>query len=149
MKWRVLTIGKPALRYTQAGSEEYLKRLRKYAQVELVHLKAAPEPKATRSILDASEGSLRIVLDERGRNDMDTKAFAKWVADREMDGATKQVSVLIGGSDGHSKETRQTADLILTLSPFTLQHELALVVFLEQLYRVCSLRAGAPYHREG
>jgi 23S rRNA (pseudouridine1915-N3)-methyltransferase len=36
---------------------------------------------------------------------------------------------------------------LLALSKLTLQHELALVVLLEQLYRVATLRRGEPYHR--
>ena len=78
---------------------------------------------------------------------MDTEAFARWVTEREMDGAHREVALMIGASDGHSQATRDSADLLLSLSPFTLQHELALVVALEQLYRVYSLKAGSPYHR--
>ena len=38
--------------------------------------------------------------------------------------------------------------LVLSLGPQTLSHDLALVVLLEQIYRVESWRAGHPYHRE-
>ena len=152
MKWQILTVGKPALRYTQTGSEEYLKRLSKYTKVELRHLKAQAEPKLTQSFYEASggnaPGALRIVLDERGK-DLSTMDFANWVKQRELSGETKLASILIGPSDGHSEETRTKADLILRLSSFTLQHELALVVLLEQLYRVYTIHAGSPYHREG
>ena len=38
-------------------------------------------------------------------------------------------------------------DHLVALSGFTLQHELALVVLLEQLYRVYTVLRGEPYHR--
>ena len=66
----------------------------------------------------------------------------------EHRGDIKSVAFLIGASDGHTDELRTKADLLLSLSSLTLQHELALVVLLEQLYRVASMKAGSPYHRE-
>jgi 23S rRNA (pseudouridine1915-N3)-methyltransferase len=36
----------------------------------------------------------------------------------------------------------------MALGSMTMQHELALVVLLEQLYRARTLRAGLPYHRD-
>ena len=147
MKWRILTIGKPALAYARTGAEEYLKRLRKHTEVELRHLRDVPEPRATQSLLEASEGCLRIVLDERGRSDLDTRGLAGWVGRQELDPGVREIALLIGGADGHNDERREKADLLLALSPFTLQHELALVVLLEQLYRVYTIRAGMPYHR--
>jgi 23S rRNA (pseudouridine1915-N3)-methyltransferase len=59
----------------------------------------------------------------------------------------KRVALLIGGADGHSPVLRGAADHVLSLSAFTLQHELALVVLLEQIYRVHTLLKGEPYHR--
>jgi 23S rRNA (pseudouridine1915-N3)-methyltransferase len=65
-----------------------------------------------------------------------------------MRGDVKTVAFLIGAADGHNEALRGKCDLVLTLSPFTLQHELALLVLLEQLYRVASLKSGSPYHRD-
>ena len=65
----------------------------------------------------------------------------------EMDPGVKTVSLLIGASDGHTTELREKADAVWALSPLTLQHELALVVLLEQIYRAYSIKRGEPYHR--
>jgi 23S rRNA (pseudouridine1915-N3)-methyltransferase len=97
-------------------------------------------------MLAASEGSWRVVLDERGRQ-MRSVDFAQWIGRQEMMGR-KSVSVMIGGADGHDELLRDAADEVWTLSSMTLQHELALVVFLEQLYRARSIQAGTPYHRD-
>ena len=55
---------------------------------------------------------------------------------------------LIGGADGHTEALRACADFRWSLSPLTLQHEFALVLVLEQLYRARTLNAGLPYHRD-
>ena len=59
----------------------------------------------------------------------------------------KRVALLIGGADGHSPVLREKADHVVAMSGFTLQHELALVVLLEQIYRVHTVLKGEPYHR--
>ncbi|MFK5924022.1 MAG: 23S rRNA (pseudouridine(1915)-N(3))-methyltransferase RlmH [Verrucomicrobiota bacterium] len=147
MKWKVVVIGKPALVYARAGIADYVSRLKHYAPVELLHLKDAGSVEGNaRRLLAASEGCLRLVLDERGKS-LTTGQLVDWVQERTMDGVVKQVAVLIGGADGHSDETRAQADMVLNLSKLTLQHELALLVFLEQLYRVHTVMRGEPYHR--
>lgn len=147
MKWKVVVIGKPALAYARAGITDYLSRLKHYAPVEIQYLKdAGSVAENTERLLAASEGCLRVVLDERGKS-LTTAGFVDWVSSRVMDGTVKQIAVLIGGADGHNKEMRQQAGLLLNLSTLTLQHELALLVFLEQLYRVHTVMRGEPYHR--
>lgn len=147
MKWKVLVIGKPSLAYARAGIEEYLSRLKHYAPVEIQYLKdAGSVDKNGECLLAASEGCLRLVLDERGKS-MTTAELVEWVKDRSLDGAMKQIAVLIGGADGHSDEVRGQADVVMNLSKLTLQHELALLTFLEQLYRVHTVIRGEPYHR--
>ena len=145
MKWTIYAIGKPALDFAKRGVAEYEKRLSRHGGLELVTFREAGQDENSRRLLESSEGSLRIVLDERGQL-LTTGEFVSQVAAWELD-RVKRVAILIGGADGHSEAVRQSADLMLGLSRLTLQHELALVVFLEQLYRVGTVRRGEPYHR--
>jgi len=146
MKWKILAIGKPSLSYARTGVDEYLKRMKRYAPVELVHhWKESGKEKNSANLLEASEGCFRIALDERGKA-LTTAVFEQSVKEWQMDGV-KRVAVLIGGADGHTKELRLKSDLVLGLSTLTMQHELALLVFLEQIYRVHTMIKGEPYHR--
>ena len=84
----------------------------------------------------------------RTRRGLGTRAFAEKLDTLATRGDVKTVAFLIGAADGHNEALRSACDLLLALSPFTLQHELALLVLLEQLYRVASLKSGSPYHRD-
>jgi 23S rRNA (pseudouridine1915-N3)-methyltransferase len=146
MKWQILAIGKPSLRYAKAGVEEYQKRLTRYTTLELqTDWKDAGQVKNSEILLAASEGAVRIVLDERGET-WTTADLVSRVEGWQMK-AVKRVAILIGGADGHTPELRRSADHVIALSGFTLQHELALVVLLEQIYRVHTVLRGEPYHR--
>ena len=147
MQIRLIVAGKPALAYAKAGVEEYLKRLSRTGGLELVVIKAGARDEVSARLLERSQGCYRIALDERGEC-LTTRKFAEKLDALEMRGDVKTVAFLIGAADGHNPELREKCDLILTLSPFTLQHELALLVLMEQLYRVASLKSGSPYHRD-
>ncbi|MBT7959989.1 MAG: 23S rRNA (pseudouridine(1915)-N(3))-methyltransferase RlmH, partial [Akkermansiaceae bacterium] len=137
--------GKPALAYAKTGTAEYLKRLTRYGSYELKILKDGSSLDVSQRLREASEGTLRIVMDERGEN-LTTSQLTKKNQEWEMRGI-KRASYLIGASNGHTKALRDEAHLVWALSPLTLQHELALVVLLEQLYRVATIQRGEPYHR--
>ena len=53
--------------------------------------------------------------------------------------------LVIGPSDGFGKIAIGYRGL--SLSKMTMQHELAAVVLLEQLYRAAAMNEGKPYHR--
>jgi 23S rRNA (pseudouridine1915-N3)-methyltransferase len=145
MKHTILVAGKPALAYAKTGTAEYLKRLTRYGSYELKHLKDGNSEDVSKRLREASAGTLRIVMDERGEN-LTTAQLTQKIQTWEMRGI-KRASYLIGASDGHTQDLRNDADLIWALSPLTLQHELALVVLLEQLYRIATIQRGEPYHR--
>ena len=147
MQIRIIAAGKPALAYAKAGVEDYMKRLSRFGGYEMTIVKAGSREEVSARLLERSQGCFRVCLDERGEA-LTTRKFSERLEALELRGEVKAVAFLIGAADGHSAELRDACDLTLTLSPFTLQHELALVVLLEQLYRVASLRAGMPYHRD-
>lgn len=146
MHVRLLVAGKPALAYAKSGVDEYLKRLRRYGHFELIHLKAGSSEKVSADLLERTSGHFRIAMDERGKA-LTTTQWADQFSQLEMCGDIKNVSFLIGASDGHTEALRRHANAVWQLSSLTLQHELALVVLLEQLYRVATFRRGEPYHR--
>ncbi len=132
----MVAVGRPRLEYAAMGVAYYAERLRRYLPLELHYAKA------DKDLLFLSEGFYRVVLDERGTL-LTTEALYR----RFLDWEGRRVAFLVGGAEGHPEEVRQKGDFLLALSPLTLQHELALLVLLEQLYRLATLRAGHPYHR--
>ena len=57
------------------------------------------------------------------------------------------ISLLIGGALGLSESTIAHAHRQLSLSDFTLPHELARLMLAEQLYRAGTIARREPYHK--
>ena len=146
MRLHVFAIGKPRLEFARLGVDEYAARLRLCAPVELHFLKASSRAGESRALIERSRGMFRIVLDERG-DEVTSRALAKKFTDIEMRGK-RDVALLVGGADGHEDTVREAAGWCWSLSKLTLQHECALVLALEQIYRAFTIKAGLPYHRE-
>jgi 23S rRNA (pseudouridine1915-N3)-methyltransferase len=146
MKWTIFAIGKPRLDFARGGIEEYAKRLRPMASVEIEFVKPSSGETESEVLLRRSEGMHRVVLDEQGEQctsrDLATHV-TRWENER-----IKHIALIIGGADGHSDEMRKRANWLWSLSRLTFQHELALVMVIEQIYRAYSIKAGLPYHRD-
>ena len=127
MDFRIIAAAKPSIAYARDGVKFFEDRLRPLGKVELRYVKAGDSESVSARLLEASEGCLRIAMDEQ---------------------SVKHVAFLIGAADGHTPALRAACDHVLCLGKHTMQHELALVVLLEQIYRVHTLLAGSPYHRD-
>jgi 23S rRNA (pseudouridine1915-N3)-methyltransferase len=147
MQWHVFAIGKPKLGFAREGVAEYAKRLRPLAAVTIEYLKPAQGEAESAALLRRSEGMVRVALDESGEQ-LTSKELSGRVVEWERE-RVKSVALLIGGAEGHSRELRNAADWVWSLGRLTFQHELALVLVMEQLYRAYTIKAGLPYHREG
>ena len=146
LRWSIVAVGKSRLIFARAGVSEYLARLRCFCSVETAYIKPSNPMREGDQLLSRSEGCFRLVLDERGKG-FTSRAFAQEI--RKIEGNPRKICALvIGGADGLSDRVVESADLLWSLSPLTLQHELALVVALEQIYRAHTILTGIPYHRD-
>ena len=143
MKIIIAWIGKTKSPAIQALSDEYLKRLRQYAEASGISLKDEAAVLKL-SAADARPRHRLILLDGQGKQSS-SEEFAKWLGEQQ-DRSSMPLLFAIGGADGFSEEARAAASLILSMGTMTFAHELARVVLLEQLYRAFTILKGHPYH---
>lgn len=142
VKIKIAWIGKTKQAPIGALTEEYLRRILRYAAVEGVAYRDEAELLAK---LDAKRSKLTLVLMDPLGKEFSSEQFARFLADYQ-DRNPLPLVFAIGGADGFSKETRSTAQSMISLGKITLPHELARVVLLEQIYRAFTILKGHPYH---
>lgn len=146
MKIKVAWVGKTKEPAVQALTDEYLKRISRYADVAGLALKdeaAILSLAAGERQRQPKERHKLILLDSRG-SQFSSEELAEFL-EREQVNATPLLFA-IGGSDGFTDEARRCAGFTLSLGKMTLPHELARVVLVEQLYRAFTILANHPYH---
>ena len=145
MKLKIAWIGKTKEAAIQSLTDEYLKRLGRYVQVEGVSLKdeVALKRFGGRGVRLHIPQTL-VLLDSRGKQ-FSSEELAKYLGDYQ-DRNPLPLVFAIGPANGFSDEVRESASLLLSLGKMTLAHELARVVLLEQLYRAFTILKGHPYH---
>lgn len=153
----VLTIGRMKSAHLASLAEDYLGRITRFTPCRHRALRESRHRDESRSghaileeegrrFLEALEkGAFCILLDREGRT-MSSEAFSRVLGER-AGGPGRQTAFLIGGFLGVSEEVRQRADLVLSLSPLTFPHELALVLLLEQIYRGFTILNRIAYHK--
>ncbi len=121
-------------------TDEYLKRLSHYADAQGIALK----DESALLKLRGRQPSTLVLLDTRGKQ-LSSEEFAQFLGNHQ-DRNPSPLMFAVGPANGFTAQTRQEANLLLSLGKMTLAHELARVVLLEQLYRAFTILKGHPYH---
>jgi len=132
--------------------EEYLKRSGRYAKIDLKRLKEKSRSSTEQTASDTwkemkkelAPPSLSLLLDPSGQ-EISTEDLVRIFQKAEQNHKASLV-FFIGGSYGLPNDAKGEVHQTISLSPLTLPHRIALLVLLEQIYRVLSIRAGTPYH---
>ena len=144
VKIKIAWIGKTKEPAIAVLTEEYLKRISRYAQAEVTTLRDEQDLLAKFNSPKSGSKSTLVLMDSRGK-EFSSEQFAKFLGDYQ-DRNPLPVVFAIGGPDGFSDPVRATAQHVISLGKMTLAHELARVVLLEQVYRAFTILKGHPYH---
>ena len=134
MRIVVISVGRLRSPYVDDVAH-YAKLLGRYTRLEQIEVR---EGERTASRLP--ERAFVSLLSSDGES-YDSLAFARFIEVRRDSG--RDLACVIGGAQG--LELEQAAHR-LSFGAFTLPHQLARVVLLEQLYRAHKIIAGEPYH---
>ena len=157
MKISLIVIGKTADTRIAELIEDYARRISHYLTFSI---EVIPELKNMRSLTvdqqKEKEGEMLLkslqpadflaLLDERGK-EMRSVDFARWL-EKMAQASTKRLVFAIGGPYGFSPAVYAKARAKVSLSAMTFPHEMARLIFAEQLYRAMTIIKGEPYHHE-
>ena len=145
MRIKIAWIGKTKEAAIAALTEEYLKRISRYVQVEGITVRDEDDLLAKfGAAAKAGAKSTLVLMDSRGK-EFSSEQFAKFLGDYQ-DRNPLPLVFAVGGADGFSDTVRGAAQHVISLGKMTLAHELARVVLLEQIYRGFTILKGHPYH---
>jgi 23S rRNA (pseudouridine1915-N3)-methyltransferase len=155
-KIKIIVVDHTRSPFLKEGEAFYLNRLRKYIQVDWVEVKpvkisqGVSEQKilaveGERVMQRLGQRDYLVCLDRSGA-EYDSDRLAAWL-DSLLNKGEQWISFIIGGPLGLSKDILHQSREALSLSQFTLTHEMSRLILLEQLYRAFTILRGQKYHK--
>lgn len=151
----VICIGKIKDKYIIDGIAEFSKRMKLFANLEIVELKEFTKEDTTEiSIKKESDeiikylskiNSYEILLDLKGKS-FSSNAMSDYIESLKNTGISS-ISFIIGGSDGVNDELRRKVKMRLKFSDFTFPHQLMRLILMEQIYRWFAISNNIKYHK--
>ena len=156
MKFKIVAVGKIKEKYLTEAISEYVKRISRFATVEIVEIdecrtsgaqvdKEIERVKKQEGewILPKLEGYV-VAMDIDGTL-VDSVGLCNHIKEQKLLNST--FTFVIGGSNGLSDEVKQRANFRCSFGKITLPHQLFRVVLAEQLYRACCIEHNVAYHK--
>lgn len=155
MRLTIICMGKTRERFIQDGIAKYSGYLKHYADGEFkelkeekIHdLKDAPlirKKEAEKIFKSTPANAFLVALDERGQ-EFTSHEFADFI-NNSLESGVRDMVFVVGGALGLDESVTGRANKTIALSRWTLTHEMARLVLLEQLYRAFTIIKGKTYH---
>jgi 23S rRNA (pseudouridine1915-N3)-methyltransferase len=155
MKITLVLTGKTETDYIMKGTEEYIKRIKRYVSFEVVSIPDIKNAKnltieqykqkeAENQLKYLQNSDLIILLDEFGK-EYTSVEFAAYI-ESKMQMSVKNMVFVVGGAYGFAPEIRKMSQHSISLSQLTFPHQLVRLIFLEQLYRAFTIMRNEKYH---
>lgn len=149
---KIICIGKLKETYLKEAEQEYLKRLKKYTNIELIELQDSNidvETIALEKEKELIEKHLNskdylITLEIEGKELSSTELADK--IDKTLI-TNSNITFLIGGSYGIHPDIKAKSNFKLSFSKMTFPHQLFRILLLEQLFRSYKILNNEKYHK--
>lgn len=155
MKIKILAVGKIKEKWYAEALAEYVKRLDRFAAVEIFEadegdVRDTGEASVNAALKKEAEQILlrlqgyTVALDIDGRQ-MSSTEIASLIHREKMNNSV--FTFVVGGSHGLHRSVKDAARLRLSFGKITLPHTLCRVVLAEQVYRAFMINANSVYHK--
>lgn len=150
----LISVGSIKENYLKDCIKEYLKRLSKYCQVNIIEvpdksigndLNKVIKEEGEEILKKIPANSYVVCCDGKGKM-LDSLGFAKKI-DEIYSFYSMNICFIIGGSLGLSPKVLEKADFIFSFSPLTFTHQFAKIILLEQIYRAFKINNHEVYHK--
>ncbi|WP_027438048.1 23S rRNA (pseudouridine(1915)-N(3))-methyltransferase RlmH [Lachnospira multipara] len=159
MKITICCVGKIKEKFYTQAIDEYSKRLSRYCNLKIVEVadektvenasdalnEQIKKKEGQRLLSNIKDDSYVIILAIEGKM-LDSVELSQKIDSLGLSGKS-DITFVIGGSLGLSKEVYDRADYKLSFSKMTFPHQLMRVVLLEQIYRSFRIMKNEPYHK--
>lgn len=158
MNIKIITIGTIKEKYLKDGILEYIKRIKKYSNIQIIEISEsslgdnskksienALEKEAIEIISKINNKDYVITLDIGGKQ-ISSVEFSKLI-ENEKNYGTNDFVFIIGSSHGLSDRVREISNYRLSFSKMTFPHQLMRMILLEQIYRTFKIVNNEPYHK--
>ncbi len=144
IKINIVCVGKIKEEFYRSAVAEYLKRLSRFAKVEIKELAEGKNiEEEAPHILSAAKGFL-IALCIEGKK-LSSEGLASEI--KRLCDKGEEISFVIGSSCGLSQKVKDAANLKLSFSDMTFPHQLMRVILTEQIYRAFMINSESSYHK--
>ncbi|MEG2270119.1 MAG: 23S rRNA (pseudouridine(1915)-N(3))-methyltransferase RlmH [Bacilli bacterium] len=159
LKIKIVCVGKLKEKYYVEMQNEYVKRLSRYIELNIIEVKDEKIDANSNAALDTvvkdkefenikkviKENDYIVLLDLKGIEYDSIELSEKF--NTYLSNSLTNVTFIIGGSLGFSAKIEKLAKEKIKLSHLTLTHQMSRVILLEQIYRSFKILNNETYHK--
>ena len=148
---KIITVGKIKEKYLKDGINEYLKRMQKYAKVEIIELQDE-DFDINKTLLKEKEKIEKYIKEKDYvvTLEIDGEELSSIELSKKIDNImlnNSDITFIIGGSYGLHDDIKKRSNFALSFSKMTFPHQLFRLILLEQLYRSFKILNNETYHK--
>jgi 23S rRNA (pseudouridine1915-N3)-methyltransferase len=155
VKFQFIILETKSPAWVEQARDEYVAKISGFVNFEIVRLKSPHVERDNSEVKRKKEADLilkhldsrdhLVLFDEAGKSFKQSEDFAVQLSRVHESGKNRAIFV-IGGPYGFSDDVKKRSQSTWSLSGLTLNHWVAQITALEQIYRGFTIIKGIPYH---